>query len=71
MTEIPGLAADIHFGGVNDELPDWRDETSDTDDPEDADAPDDHAETLRALGYDPSWWEEQEADADGKKGENP
>lgn len=61
MSEISGLNADVYFGGPEEPLPDWRTEAEDSDDPIEADEPDENIAALTSLyGYDPAWWEELE-----------
>jgi hypothetical protein len=65
MSEIPGANADVYFGGIDEPLPDWREETEDTDDPIAADEADDNSPVLGALyGYESVWFGDREGEED-------
>lgn len=73
MAQIPGLPADVYFGSAeNEPLPDWREETPDTDDPIEADEDDDNSGLLKSLyGYSPEWFEEAGDDAQLSESDEP
>lgn len=73
MAQIPGLPADVYFGGAeNEPLPDWREEMPDTDDPIEADEEDDNSPLLRSLyGYSPEWFAEDDTTAQLAEADEP
>lgn len=69
MATIPGLKADVYFGGIDKPLPDWRAlaENKDDDNAEDSDdeSPEDNALASAMLGFDPrELWPESDEDSE-------
>jgi hypothetical protein len=52
MAEVTGLDLDVHFGKIDDDLPDWREELEE-DDPDDEELEETPEDVVAVLGFDP------------------